>query len=83
MLNQHSLMHPRTLWEIEAAMWRAAVDSKNGGHSMHFAYRADGEMSVCVSHCRFAFPRFLFRDKRFNDITPIVLKAIRASTKGE
>lgn len=86
MLNHHSLMHPRTLWEIEAAMRHLLLAPQ-----MPFGYsplvavnRQDGSPILYACYSRGAIGAFRFWDNYLRkDVTPIVLKALRASTKGE
>lgn len=71
-MNANAIRHPRTQWEIEAAMWGAL---KNGGA---IALTVSGDELVSIIHDRTAIPAFSFyRDCK--DITAEFLKALRAS----
>lgn len=87
MLNHHSLMHPRTLWEIEAAMRSCLEVSRVTGYCARAARSAKGKGIVLVEHFRYpdVYGRtgFRFIDPNNRICTDIVLKALRASTKGE
>lgn len=70
-LNAAALRHPRTQWEIEAAMWRAI-----GSHHAT-AESATGAEILTVFHIRGAIPAFRFtRDGQ--DVTASVLPILRA-----
>lgn len=70
-LNANSLRHPRTQWEIEAALWRA-ID-----YGASIACTAAGHEIVSVIHDRTAFPAFSFwRDGQ--DVSDEFRKVLRA-----
>lgn len=72
-LNAAALRHPRTQWEIEAAMWRAIKEP--GG--IAFAHNADGGEILTVMHNPKAIPAFRFvRDGQ--NVTAKVLPILRA-----
>lgn len=71
-MNANALRHPRTQWEIEAALWRAT------DHGAAIACNAAGGEIVSSIHDRTAVPAFSFwRDCR--DVTAEFLKALLAS----
>jgi hypothetical protein len=70
-LNAAALRHPRTQWEIEAAMWRAV---EYGGA---VARNANGGLIVWIVHRRREVPAFSFyRDGQ--NVTAKVLPILRA-----
>lgn len=72
MINANALRHPRTQWEIEAAMWRAIE------YGSAIAISASGREIVSVIHDRDQVPAFSFW-RNCQDVTAEFLKALRAS----
>lgn len=69
--NANALRHPRTQWEIEAALWRA-ID-----YGAAIACTAAGHEIVSVIHDRGAVPAFSFwRDGK--DVSDEFRKVLRA-----
>lgn len=75
-MNCQALKHPRTSWEIEAAMWRATEYSRESGLGGARAVSARGETIAYVTHERNAIPAFSFHRKGQN-ITAQVLAVLR------
>lgn len=75
-MNAQALKHPRTAWEIEAAMWRATEYSREYGLGAARAVSARGETIAYVTHDRNAIPAFSFHRKGQN-ITAQVLAVLR------
>lgn len=71
MINTNALRHPRTQWEIEAAMYRA-IDK-----GVAKACSAAGDEIVTVIHDRIAVPAFSFY-RHGQDVIGEFRKAIRA-----
>lgn len=71
MINTNALRHPRTQWEIEAAMWRAIE------YGAAIAVSALNREIVSVIHDREQVPAFSFwRDGQ--DVTAEFLAVLRA-----
>lgn len=87
MLTHTSLMHPRTLWEIEAAMRACIEQSAKTMYAARAVRKANGDPFFLAEHFRFPdiYGRtgFRFLDTDNHLCTDTVLKALRASTKGE
>jgi hypothetical protein len=79
MINAAALRHPRTQWEIEAALWRATQDSANQSHGIGYAEAcaASGRVIVSVRHDRYAVPALSFWSE-LADVTDKVLPVLRA-----
>ena len=75
-MNAQALKHPRTQWEIEAAMWRAVEYSRKSGVGFARADSASGNLIAFVKHDRQAIPAFLF-SRNGQDITAQVLAVLR------
>jgi hypothetical protein len=72
-LNAAALRHPRTQWEIEAAMWRAIKDD----FGIAVARNADFGELLTVIHVPTHIPAFYFFRNR-EDVTAKVLPILRA-----
>lgn len=77
-MNTHALKHPRTLWSIEAACWRAIEESRNDCHGIGIgvAESAQGREIVTARHDRYAIPGFTFW-RGAVDVTADVLAVLR------
>lgn len=77
-MNAQSLKHPRTQWEIEAAMWRAIENSRKSParFGVAAAFSATGSVMLGVFHDRHAIPAFSFH-RNGQDITAQVLAVLR------
>lgn len=72
MINANALRHPRTQWEIEAALWRAIE------YGAAIAVSASNREIVSVIHDRNQVPAFSFW-RAGQDVTAEFLKALRAA----
>lgn len=75
-MNAQALKHPRTQWEIEAAMWRAIRYSGEYGVGFARADSASGNLIAIIAHNRNAIPAFSFH-RSGQDITAQVLAVLR------
>lgn len=75
-MNAQALKHPRTAWEIEAAMWQAVEVSDLSGFGCSLALSAAGKVIAVVKHDRNAIPAFSF-SRNGQDITAQVLAVLR------
>lgn len=71
LINANALRHPRTQWEIEAALWRA-ID-----YGAAIAVSASGREIVSVIHDRQSVPAFSFW-RAGQDVTAEFLPVLRA-----
>lgn len=78
-MNAQALKHPRTEWEIEAAMWRAIEYSNKLANAFGSAFvkSAKGEVFMTVCHDREAIPAFSFYRNNGQNITAQVLAVLR------
>ena len=78
-MNAQALKHPRTLWSLEAAMWRAIEYSRkaNNGFGSAFVKSATGKVLLTACHDRSAVPAFSFYLNNGQDITAQVLAVLR------
>lgn len=84
-LNTSNLSHPRTQWNIEAALWQAAERSRANGIGIAPVKSASGQTLFTVMHDRQDVPAFSFwkREGRGipSNITPQIIKALREQAK--
>lgn len=76
-----SLKHPTTIGKIDKAMRQAAKASRTARHEIgsQAVLSASGHDLLAVVHDRHAVPAFSFWSPQLKNITPVVLKALRAS----
>lgn len=76
-----SLKHPTTIGKIDQAMREALKASRAARHEIgsQAVLAASGRELLAVVHDRHAVPAFSFWTPDLKNITPVVLKALRAS----
>lgn len=80
-LNTSNLSHPRTQWNIEAALWEAVERSRANGIGIAPVKSASGHTLFTVMHDRQDVPAFSFWQRQGeglpSNITPQIIKALR------
>lgn len=77
-MNANALKHPRTQWEIEAAMLRAIEESRTFGRSVQKAESAGGKVLAYIKHDRYAVPAFSFYTQAGEDVSEQMRELLRS-----